>query len=295
MDHYHLQVKIKKDNMKRIQYALSQDEEREILEEKKSSFSGYTSYVVSSFNRFKVGDCLILKESKFDQDAGRFVDRECQYENLSLTVRFLVVKEVINPYDSGDRTLYIKRLDEKGSFDPDYSIRPLFSYEEDINWNTFCKFDIDPLQIDSMLLGEEYNIEQTFSVFLSHKKHIVDIRKSNAKIFNDLDSLHAFLSQVRASGEHLYFHVNNEQEYEEEHVRRISLKHVFIFKNYKRFIKSPYGKYVVERVTARGINIEPRVGLEIIQLSGSRDMKWVTSLDLLNCALYTEEPASFKR
>lgn len=280
--------------MKRIEYIFSADEEKEMLDAGNSCEAAYTSYVMSSSDKFKVGDCLIMKESKLDKDRGIFLDRDCQYENIPLTIRYIVVKELSNSDNQNAKLLYIKRLDENGQLDTNLNARLLFSYEHDLNWNKFYKFEIDPFQIDHTLLGEDYNVEQIFNTSLQHKKHIVNIRKSKAKVFTDLDELHFFLKKIHEGSGLLYFHENVDQEYEIESVRAFSIKHHFVFQNYKRFINTSYGARVLARASARGINIEPKPNLQIAKMPSSRDIKWVTSLDLLNCAIYTEQPPSFK-
>lgn len=261
------------------------------IKDKRNELTGtltFVKYATEVVNKFKVGDILLKREITVDDDNQRII-RDLRYEDSHVTERAIVA------HVDEDGLAWVKHLDKNGKPEPS-----IFCVLSDIDNSYYDDsiviYDIDPLMIEHVLIGQDYNVQTIFKQEKDRQKSIANMRKNMSHHFSSLSDLNRFISQNlnKKNFVKIYYHKAKQEYYEGQegfYAIDVDLK----FSSVRNLANA--------RSSTTGINslLElDRIGLKyelddnkvfyFRTLRNSGRNRTITSLDLLNRAIYLQEP-----
>jgi hypothetical protein len=245
------------------------------------SVGANTAYLKHFKNKvFNVGEILNKVDVEMDKETGEILSIKVdKYDNSLVTVKYLVIA-----VDAETNIAYIKLIKENGKLDDevDSTWNP-----DDAGYNSYCTYEVDPGVVDSILLEADFDISSILKEERNRKLEIVKQNKENSIILKNLKEVNKFLEQVPA-GKTLYYHNKFHDTYLSNTYRSFTLG-----KKLKRNIVT-YSETIMGN---RKISMYPS-GLRNPLLNDKHiyylaSVISLSSIDLIGCAVYLQEPASF--
>jgi hypothetical protein len=218
---------------------------------------------------FNVGDILVQRTMEFDADAQNIEsDSVTLYENSIIPKRFLVIYA-----DSNTGTFLAKPFDLKGKPETD-----LISLNDVDNaaWSELIYYQVDPIAIDSILLGEEYDLASVFAKESVRRANIIEMKRKSSVVFNNLKAVNKFIKNLKL-GQTIYYHRNTISDFNSDYVTE------FEFRKIRKVRRKEFAK------TKRGCNFQGNDSF-VFYMRCKIDNALITSDELINKVIYIEEP-----
>ena len=241
-------------------------------------------YFVENYTKFSVGDILIKKSIKFENN-GEVLSNTDYYANSHVPIRYVVVH-----IDEVSKMPYIKEYDEAGKLHE--TPFPVFDFGS-YRWGRYDRFELDPNMADAAIFGEEYDLGAIFKEEGERKSQILKKRKEQSFKFLSLKEINSFLLSRMRSGKptcKITFHPDTRENY----LRSYSLNEI-VKLTYKRSLKmfklTEIGKSIIYHKVSNGENDIKLDDSKVLYLMTNSSQR-ITSIDLLGQAIYDTEPVS---
>jgi hypothetical protein len=228
--------------------------------------------------KFNVGDILIKKTIDFEY--GSVKESIQMYENSVLPARYLVVSA-----DDNTNVAFYKAILENGKLDKDINCTICF---DDIGYDEYTLFEVDPNFIDAVILGEEFDIGELLKEEKQRKSRLVKMNKTSAVEFDNLKEVNEFVKSLK-QGDMIYYHDSTAEAFNSNYFRSVCLK-----KPRKAKVEDYIETRRWRRHTGRNINKDALNDKHVLYVRCMQSSSLITTAELIDKALYKYKPVVLK-
>jgi hypothetical protein len=255
---------------------LSTSDLKEIAEKLRSVDITYFEKIKNQ--KFNVGDILIKKTIEIED--GLVKESIEMYENSVLPARYLVISA-----DNNTNVAFYKAILENGKLDKDLHCTICF---DDISWDEYTIFEVDPSFIDAVILGEEFDIGELLKEEKQRKSRLVKMNRTSATSFKTLKEVNEFVKSLK-QGDMIYYHNNEAEEFNSNRFRSVCLK-----KPRKAKVEDYVETRRWTRHTSRHVPKNSLNDKHVLYVRCMQSQSLITTAELIDKALYKHKPVILK-
>ena len=269
-----------------MKYTLTRNDQHDINRFKKSALQVVFNFIKEQ--KFNVGDILVKKTYNYDESSLEIESTAYDmYSNSNLQRRYLVVEVE----ESG--IFYYSYIGENGKLEGD--IECSISLFDDTGWGSYNLFEIDPLFIDAVLLGEQFDIGNILREERERKQLLIDKNKESAVSFKSFKKLNQLIESIPI-GETIFFHDNDSNGFNQTYCNELKISrrtrhYASNFMSTKRWARL---RNRCTFMNDKELISSIKKAKYVLYLKDNSNQKLITTADLLDKAIYLTKPFSLR-
>ena len=268
-----------------MKFELSSNDLKAIKKAASSSEALYLKKIQEQ--KFEIGEICIYKTIEFEDEFCKKITSEYteKYSDSLVDERFVVVHK-----DEDSNFYYLRRITVGGKMNKD---RLLQSYHPDthVGYCSYSFYETDPLAVDAILMGEEFDLSPLLKEEIRRKDVLVDMNKKNSVVFTSLEDVNEWAKSLKA-GQNIYYHTFSNSAYLENDYVTITLKKDPRRISMKDYMQQEHFKWKLGRGDY-GNRLHKSADY-VLMLRTSREGAKTTTADLIGYALHLTKPIDLK-